>query len=151
MHICLGPGNLGNKMIAINVVIRYNHVLLIAKKRSDSMALTIRLNQDQENTIERLKLLFDVGTSSKALLVCAEAYLVQREILKKVSRSYSFLESKFNKLVDLNLQKLEICNQLDEIRDQGLSNFDVGIPVELDEPLKVILESNLNQHGMYYS
>ena len=107
------------------------------------MALTLRPNKAQVEVIERLKTIFDVGTASRALLLAGKAYLVQRDVLQKVAKSHAELEAKFNKLVDLEQEKLLISNQIDEIREAGKSDFDYHIPTELDEISKIILRDSL--------
>jgi len=110
------------------------------------MALTLRPNKAQVELIERLKTIFDVGTASRALFLGGKAYLVQRDVLQKVAKAHAELEAKFNKLVDLEQEKLLICNQIDEIREAGKSDFDYHIPAELDEISKIILRDSLPEH-----
>jgi hypothetical protein len=107
------------------------------------MALTLRPNKNQLEDIERLKQIFDVGTASRALLLAGKAYLVQRDILQKVAKSHAALEARLNRLVDLEQEKLLICNQIDEIREAGKSDSDYHIPTELDEISKIILRDSL--------
>ena len=115
------------------------------------MALTLRPTDEQTEEIERLKLIFDVGTASRALLMAGKAYLVQRDVLKEVAKSHHILEAKFNRLVELELDKLAAVNAIEEIRDQGKFEFDFEIPPELDEMSKMILRDNVVQKGVHYS
>jgi hypothetical protein len=124
-----------------------NHGLFASKHAwENKMALTLRPNDKQVEEIERLKQIFDVGTASKALLLAGRAYLVQRVVLQKVAKSHAALEARFNRLVDLEQEKLLICNQIEEIRDAGTSDLDYHLPADLDEISKIALKNYLTKH-----
>ena len=131
-------------MIANSNNLEQTYGSFASKQASENkMALTLRPNKNQLEDIERLKQIFDVGTASRALLLAGKAYLVQRDILQKMAKSHAALEARLNRLVDLEQEKLLICNQIDEIREAGKSDFDYHIPTELDEISKLILRDSL--------
>lgn len=114
------------------------------------MALTLRISEEEKQLVEQLKSIFDVGTASKALMLAAQAFVDQREVLREVSRSHAELEARLNNWLDLEEQKAAVCDQLAQARSGSRSEFDCNIPRSLDQASREMLRVNVSQRRFTY-